>query len=750
MQTYVANRERLIATMPPGDEAARALSALTDRAVADLVRAAPQPPGRFTVCALGGWGAGGLLPGSDLDLLVLTTARERDLEPFLQAVLYPLWDAGLTVGHIVRSPREHRAACRSGELATLTASLTGRAIAGDLGFGEQVLDEVARDAKRRSRSLLRRLTARPRPGSPFLLEPDLKEGAGGRRDYDELVWIAAIVSGAVARDPQQLVTVGLLTPAELTAVRESKDVIAAARWELQRGGRREVLDLDAAEDLNTDAEAIQRALATTWVTLNRIRRRVQGRDVDDATPLTLEEVRELASGDDAGLSRLLEAAYDGRLDHAWPGFSTLMTTRRPGLGHTLTVGAHCIATARNVTALERAPDAALRRSADLVTDRDAMLVAALAHDVGKAEPGPQHAERSAAPARQAALAWGLPPSSADSAAELARLHLLLVETAVSQDLADEDVVLRTAARIGRRELVAPLHLLTAADSLATGPTSWTPWLASLIAELVSKLDAALSPEVDGAGLVERAERVRQAALARVADRSPGQRSFIEHASARYLANRSVSQVLEDAASVAALKAVADEQRVLIGVSAGKTADTATVTIVARDRPHLLSAIAGALALSGLDILAVDAFGAGEGVALDTFTVRSVSDGALSPDVFALFERRLRAALTDRFALIARLAERRTHYKPAVRMRPQVHIASDGWSTTVSVSAADRPGLLHDIAAAVTETGLDIRWARVRTVDGVARDVFSVVGPDGTHVVDQGVLGHLAARLREIR
>ena len=47
--------------------------------------------------------------------------------------------------------------------------------------------------------------------------------------------------------------------------------------------------------------------------------------------------------------------------------------------------------------------------------------------------------------------------------------------------------------IGRRELVAPLHLLTVADSLATGPGAWGPWHDALVGTLVSRLDAALDP-----------------------------------------------------------------------------------------------------------------------------------------------------------------------------------------------------------------------------------------------------------------
>src|SRR2546423_1025970 len=51
--------------------------------------------------AVGGYGRGDLSPRSDIDLLVLHGREQPDRER-LQELLYPLWDAGLEVGHAVR------------------------------------------------------------------------------------------------------------------------------------------------------------------------------------------------------------------------------------------------------------------------------------------------------------------------------------------------------------------------------------------------------------------------------------------------------------------------------------------------------------------------------------------------------------------------------------------------------------------------------------------------------------------------
>ncbi|HEY5433548.1 MAG TPA: hypothetical protein VIL06_09125, partial [Coriobacteriia bacterium] len=207
---FLAQRTALISSATPGSEAPRALSDLTDRAVSALAETALSPlRSPWAVLALGGWGAHRLLPHSDLDLLVVTDAPANELRPALTGVLYPLWDAGLSVGHQVRSRRDHERAVRD-DLETLTATLTGRVLCGDAALGQRVLTEAAAGAHKRSRRVVPALTARERPGSPYLLEPDLKDGAGGRRDVDELTWLAAVLSGAPQLGPAALCELGLL------------------------------------------------------------------------------------------------------------------------------------------------------------------------------------------------------------------------------------------------------------------------------------------------------------------------------------------------------------------------------------------------------------------------------------------------------------------------------------------------------------------------------------------------------------
>ncbi len=742
MEPFLAARAAHIATADPGLDAARRLSEMTDEAVRDLARtASSHPPTPWALVALGGWGAGTLLPASDLDILVLSDASPADLKPFVEALLYPLWDAGLKVGHQVRSPKGQLRAMRE-DLATCTAALTGRPLAGDTGWATATLATWVHDAHRRTKRLLAELSHRARPGSPYLLEPDLKYGAGGRRDFDELVWRAAIVSEAVTSAPDALVDAGVLTSDEADILLGCAATVASARWSLQREGHGDRMDLDAAADLQMDPELVQRALAETATVLDHVRRRSVGTTID-TTPLSADRVFKLLSEGDGALE---VPALEGRLEHLVPGFRDLMTLRRPGLGHDLTVGAHSIRAAEWV-ATPTGVTGALAASLHAIDDRRPLIVAALAHDAGKAVDAGTHAEAGAPIARDVALRFGLEDAS-DDVASLVRLHLVLAETATTVDLDDEDSVLAAAALIGDRHLLAPLHVLTVADTKATGPALWTTWLDSLFGALVARLDLALSPDVDGAGIAARASAVRAATLTALAADRVAERRFVAAAPLRYLASREPASIAADARLVAELTSAPAADAAHVSVSPGPVADSAVVTIAAADRPALFARLAGAIALAGLDILAADAYPAPDGLALDVFTVTSATQAPIEHHTFVTLERLIGAALRDRLELATRLRERRRHYRPPTGGRVRVETEPSGWGTTLKVRAPDRVGLLHDISRAVAEEGLDIRWAKALTVNGVAKDTFTVVGPDGGAVTDSGALGHLAMRVRE--
>lgn len=747
---YLDARRDLIAGAEPGLAAARALSDLTDGIVSTLAEVALSPLGcPWAVCALGGWGASRLLPGSDIDLLVVTDAPAAGLREALKGVLYPLWDAKLEVGHQVRSRAEHLRAVRD-DLATLTATLTGRVVSGDRDLGERTLSDCASAARKRSRSILREFATRERTGSPYLLEPDLKYGAGGQRDLDEATWTAAVLAGTPARDPHGLVGLGLLSPGDLDSLRTAQERIATARWFVHLAAARSssLLTLEVASDLGPDAEAVQSSLADAHHLLLALRERVAGRAPSPAEPIDAATIFALAERGDAALPELEAAAWAGLLDDLVPSFSEMMTLRRPGLSHVWTVGAHSLRTAAGLAEPPR-DDTRARHESARVSDRRALVTAALLHDTGKSQAGPDHPDRGAAIALTLSRRFGLDPDTATDCATLVREHLLLASTAASEDVHDEDVVLRAAARIGRDDLVAALYLLTEADARATGPGAWGPWHAALVGELADRLRGALAEDGDGAGIVESAELARHEALSML-DREADARLavFVRGAPIRYLAGRRPDEIAAHARLVAGLADLRDPADVVVAIGVGPAEGTWKVSVAAKDRPGLFASIAGSFALSGLDILAAEGLDAHGGVVLDLFVVRPDTLAEASGSVWATFERTLRAVFSSRLDLTSSLTQRRVHYPSRRPGSPRVETGVTGaYATAVRITAPDRVGLLHDIARAVADCGMQIRWLKATTRSGWVRDVLHVVDADG-EPLGHGIVGHLAMRLRE--
>ena len=78
-----------------------------DHHLADSFEKSVPPGDGFALVALGGYGRQELYPFSDIDLMLLYDPAQKDeLGPLVEAILYPLWDTGLEVGHGVRTLEE--------------------------------------------------------------------------------------------------------------------------------------------------------------------------------------------------------------------------------------------------------------------------------------------------------------------------------------------------------------------------------------------------------------------------------------------------------------------------------------------------------------------------------------------------------------------------------------------------------------------------------------------------------------------
>ena len=170
----------------------------------------------LAVVAVGGYGRGELAPASDIDLLILHPyKRTPHVEQMAEFLLYRLFDLRLTVGHAMRSVPECIKLAKS-DLSVRTALLEARLIWGSVPLFEELTGTYRKEivAGRAPDFIEAKLAERDQRhqklgDSRFLLEPNIKEGKGGLRDIQTLIWIGRFLYGI--REASELVQHGVLT-----------------------------------------------------------------------------------------------------------------------------------------------------------------------------------------------------------------------------------------------------------------------------------------------------------------------------------------------------------------------------------------------------------------------------------------------------------------------------------------------------------------------------------------------------------
>lgn len=269
----------------------RALSLLLEEA---MTGAGPRSGG-LALVALGSYARRSLCPRSDIDLLLLHDGwNTRDLESLVRTICYPLWDAGLSVGHAVRTTKE---AVRAGDdrIDTATALTDRRLVAGTQGLADDLTARVTRWLRRRAGRLADEIVAadaerhRRYGGSAGALEPELKDGIGGLRDLHSLRWAGAILLGEADLDP--LVGARYLGATDKADLARCGETLLAARCALHLVGDKGVrnqLRLDLQDEVAValgmeDGDVLLREVGLATRTIAHLHARTWPVMLQDAT-----------------------------------------------------------------------------------------------------------------------------------------------------------------------------------------------------------------------------------------------------------------------------------------------------------------------------------------------------------------------------------------------------------------------------------------------------------------------------------
>lgn len=640
--------------------------------------------------------------------------------------------------------------------------LDARVVHGDAGLGESLIEKV-RNAWRSQAS--RRLPAldavtverHEQAGAvAFLLEPDLKEGHGGLRDLTALGALAVStdvvefddtladarevlldVRVALHRVTQRRSNVlGLEQQDDVAAALGEGDadllmtrVAEAARtimwhsddgWQRVRSGlagprRRSSpgADVELGHGIvlrDGEVVLVDAALADAAPTVLHVAAAAAhvGAPIARATQRALADHAPTFSGRWSDESRYAFVALLGggpqstavletldRFDlisRLVPEWKAVRSRPQRNAFHQFTVDRHLMEAAARASALTRR-----------VERPDLLLVGAFFHDIGKGYPG-DHTQAGVRLMGDIATCVGFSADDVAVLVQLVRQHLLLPKVATSRDLNDPATLQAVADDVGSVATLELLHALVEADSLATGPTAWTPWRAELVADLVDRVRAILA---------DQAPHRPAPPPIRAPDGPPPPEPTVEMRNG-------------------------------------------TVRVVGPDRPGLFAASVGVLSLHGQDVRAARAASSAD-VAVAEFDVEPAFGTPVHADEL---QRELTAAIDGRLDLDGRLADR-AHAYGRLRLpgaaRPAdplvlVHPDESPVAAIVEVRASDGIGVLYRIARALVAEGLDIRLAKIATLGHEVVDTFYVVGagdgnrpaPESLSTIEASILDALTA------
>ena len=729
-----------------GTRERRERSDASDRELVELFRGALAISGvtekQIALAAVGGFGRGELSPGSDLDILFIHTGLpESTLSAFVKAMLNPLWSVGRQVDYSVRTRAETKSVAR-GDIKVIMGLLDLRHIAGNIYLTESLSAQSQKQWRSKFRSYLPmiRATIRERTETfgelAFLLEPDLKEARGGLRDINTIRAIsksefvpvsldrlaAAEALFSQVRDVLHAVTGRSRDQLLLT----EQDAVAAAM---------EYVDADALMlELSRAARTVDYVMQLSWFEIEKRLHRISlkrsksiplakglvrfrneirveiGYDIaldpgiglraaalaaQRGVRISLESIERLADefallptpwprqsredlvaliGAGEAMIPIFESLDQEDLMSRWiPEWSHMRFLPQRNVLHHHTVDRHMLETAVRAAALTRE-----------VHRPDLLLVGALLHDIGKGYQGKDHSEYGAELIHPLARRLGFSEGDAITLAKMVEHHLLLPTVATRRDIDDPKTIEYVKSLVDSAELLEILHALSIADGEATGRTAWSEWKAGLVENLVERTLAAMQ------GVTPPPQpELTSLQLAKVADGSLSLEIF-------------------------------------------DLGDVLNLEIVAPDRVGLLSAITAVFAVTRLDVRSAKTRTV-DGIAVMNWIV-NVDVNLSTPSSERLLDL-IERALIGTEDLRVRIEERIRSYRrrPGILVPPPVvtaitQIVTD--ATIIEVRMHDRPALLHTVATAITEFGVDIRGAIVSTLGAEAFDTLYVTDLSG--------------------
>ncbi len=449
----------------------------------------------------------------------------------------------------------------------------------------------------------------------------------------------------------------------------------------------------------------------------------------------------------AGITRAMRAMHRyGLIGRYIPAFGRIIGQMQHDLFHVYTVDEHILTVLRNMrrfTVPAFAHEFPLASRLIAAFDKPELLyLAALFHDIAKGRGG-DHSELGMADAKRFCHQHGLDKTDSALVAWLVGMHLAMSRTAQKEDISDPDVVASFAARAGDPRRLAALYLLTVADIRGTSPKVWNAWKGKLLEDLYHATHARLT---SGDNLLadiaakQSEARVNLALYGLPADAAD---ALWQHLDTRYFIRFDARDMAWQARM---LWHRTNSQDAIVRARLSPAGDGIQVLVYTPDRPDIFARICGFFARIQYTILEAKIHTTRHGYALDSYQVMDLAHRGIHYRDFLSFvehelARDLDPARPMQDAPRGRLSRHQRHhpYPTTVRLEPD----TQGHGHVLSITCADRAGLLFAIAEILMRHDRYVYAAKIDTLGERVEDTFMIEGnamqtPEGIQALEDEI------------
>jgi [protein-PII] uridylyltransferase len=775
IERIASERSRLFEQLPcygGGLEWCQAHSDLCDRAIRAIFQAAvadePDAPA-LALIATGGYGRREMAPYSDIDItLVPLEDGAVAIDRLVHRLYQDIHAAFGTVFRISVGWAFRLIADAPGlDARTRTGLLDARFVAGSPD-ALRALEEALWESFPVGDFLVAKVEERAAMLSkfhdtPLVVEPNLKEGAGGLRSFQAANWIGVAIGeraikptpeyDAVLRARNLLHFVSKRANDHLSRQRQAEisDLLCLEIHEWMRPLTQALVVLHRRYD-----EGLERLLEARYrlgKDVHAIRgeaRVMAGADPGEASvgiaiatrlglrvPELSVSVSDSVVGPAAlhslatGESTLRNLDRCGLLDRLLPELSACRFLLPDDSIHVFTVFEHSLRVVRFLDGLN---------GNDFLSDLKASLnnapllyLAALLHDAGKIDSSKPHSEVGSEIASNICQRWGLSARDKDQVAWLVREHLSMARFIRIRDMQNPATIAEFASIVGDVERLNALTLLTWADVHAVAPGTWTSaqesFLRELHAKTLDKLRGDSGHAIDAG--TYRKRLIRQLSQSSIADEDVA--AFVGSLPAHYLTNATP----EVAKLHLAYFRKALEGGPTVEFNPVPELSATEITVCVPDAPGLLSRMLGVLYALDLSIEGIRASTTRteKPVALDVFTV-SLSGKPVPAATCRQISSAMMAVLKAEQTVESLLIEKGKD--PFMQQRVFSHTYIEGDPGVLEVRATRGRGMPYRLSRFIAGQGWNIVAARVGQWAGSSAAAFYIQGKDEQPLISQQV------------